>query len=177
MNGADPLAEESGVGTCVAPHIADNGSVGFPNMSGETSDIGLSFHMVPGAPEPVATFSHAVEAGDFIHVTGQMPTYPGEPDRPLAEGVEQQTHQVMRNLESVLRGLGLGWGHVVRAGAYLTHFEEDYALFNRVYASYFAASRLPARTCIGVTALARGARVEVDLVAFRPRRALSMGGT
>jgi reactive intermediate/imine deaminase len=146
-------------------------------MSGKVSDAGLSFHMVPGAPEPVATFSHAVEAGEYVHITGQMPTYPGEPGRALADGVEQQTHQVMRNLHAVLKGLELGWGNVVRAGAYLTHFEEDYALFNRVYSSYFPAGRLPARTCIGVTALARGARVEVDLVAFRPpssRRA--MGG-
>lgn len=145
-------------------------------MSGELGEIGLAFHMVEGAPEPVATFSHAVEAGDFIYVTGQMPTYPGEPGRPLAEGVEQQTHQVMRNLELVLGGLGLGWRNVVRVGAYLTHFDEDYALFNRAYASYFPASRLPARTCIGVTALACGARVEVDLVAYRPRSGASAGG-
>lgn len=145
-------------------------------MSGETSDSGLSFHMVPGAPEPVATFSHAVEAGGFVHVTGQMPTYPGEPDRALADSVEQQTHQVMRNLHAVLKGLGLGWDNVVRAGAYLTHFEEDYALFNRVYASYFPANRLPARTCIGVTALACGARVEIDLVAYRPHPGASPRG-
>jgi reactive intermediate/imine deaminase len=124
--------------------------------------------MVLGAPEPVATFSHAVEAAGFIHVTGQMPTYPGEPLRALADGIEPQTHQVMCNLLAVLNGLGLGWDSVVRAGAYLTHFEEDYASFDRVYASYFPAGRLPARTCIGVTALARGARVEVDLVAIRP---------
>jgi 2-iminobutanoate/2-iminopropanoate deaminase len=148
-------------------------------MSGNVgSSDGLSFNMVPGAPEPVATFSHAVEAGHFIHVTGQMPTYPGDPNRPLAEGVEAQTHQVMRNLAAVLTGLGLSWANVVRAGAYLTHFEEDYALFNRTYSSYFPADRLPARTCIGVTALALGARVEVDLVAYRsgPLRNAGEGG-
>ena len=128
----------------------------------------LIFYMVPGAPEPVATFSHAVEAGSFIHVTGQMPTFPGEPERPIPEGIEQQTQRVMANLRVVLAGLGLDWSNVVRAGAYLTNFESDYARFNEIYSSYFPADRLPARTCIGVTALARGARVEVDLVAFRP---------
>ncbi|HML27880.1 MAG TPA: RidA family protein, partial [Hyphomicrobium sp.] len=72
------------------------------------------------------------------------------------------------NLHIVLRGLGLDWPNVVRAGAYLTNFEEDYSRFNEIYSSYFLADRLPARTCIGVTALAHRARVEVDLVAFRP---------
>lgn len=137
-------------------------------MSANIATSGLSFYMVPNAPEPVATFSHAVEAGSFIHVTGQMPTYPGEPERPIPDDIEEQTHRVMANLHIVLTGLGLDWWSVVRAGAYLTNFEKDYARFNEIYSSYFPANRLPARTCIGVTALARSARVEVDLVAFRP---------
>jgi len=137
-------------------------------MSANIATKALSFYIVPNAPEPVATFSHAAEAGNFVHVTGQMPTYPGEPERDLPEDVKGQTHRVMANLLIVLKGLGLDWSNVVRAGAYLTNFEEDYASFNEIYSSYFPADRLPARTCIGVTALARGARVEVDLVAFRP---------
>ena len=56
---------------------------------------------------------------------------------------------------------------MVRAGAYLTHFREDYDAFNRVYRSYFHPTRMPARTCIGVTALACGARVEIDFIARR----------
>jgi 2-iminobutanoate/2-iminopropanoate deaminase len=125
------------------------------------------FHMVAGAPEPVAPFSHAVEAEGWIFVTGQMPTYPGRPEAPLPPGIEAQSRLVMDNLGRVLSGLGLGFEHVLRAGAYLTHFETDYASFNRVYESYFAQARLPARTCVGVTALARGARVEVDFIARR----------
>jgi 2-iminobutanoate/2-iminopropanoate deaminase len=137
-------------------------------MSANIAATGLHFYMIPNGPEPVATFSHAVEAGSFIHVTGQMPTYPGEPERALPAEITAQTHRVMANLHIVLQGLGLDWSNVVRAGAYLTNFEEDYGPFNEVYSSYFPPDRLPARTCIGVTALARGARVEVDLVAFRP---------
>jgi enamine deaminase RidA (YjgF/YER057c/UK114 family) len=56
---------------------------------------------------------------------------------------------------------------VLRAGAYLTHFDDDYAIFNSVYKGYFEPGRLPARTCIGVTALARAARVEIDFIARR----------
>ena len=72
------------------------------------------------------------------------------------------------NLRIVLNGLALDLEHVVQVRAYLTHFDDHYAAFNRVYASYFPHNRLPARTCIGVTALARGALVEIDMVARRP---------
>ena len=124
--------------------------------------------MISGAPQPVAPFSHATEVDGWIFVTGQMPTFPGEADRPLPDGIEAQTRRVMDNLRIVLHGLGLDLQHTVAARAYLTCFEQDYAPFNAVYASYFAAGHLPARTCIGVTALALGARVEVDLLARRP---------
>jgi 2-iminobutanoate/2-iminopropanoate deaminase len=128
----------------------------------------ILFHMIPGAPEPVAPFSHAAEADGWVFVTGQMPTYPGAPQSALPAGIEAQTRLVIDNLGRVLGGLDLSLCDVTRAGAYLTHFDEDYGLFNSVYRSYFAAEKLPARTCIGVTALARGARVEIDFIARRP---------
>lgn len=124
--------------------------------------------MVSAGPTPVAPFSHATEVDGWVFVTGQMPTAPGTPDAPLPDGIEAQTQRVMDNLRLVLNGVGLGFEHVLSARAYLTHFEDDYAGFNAVYAGHFAAGRLPARTCIGVTALAKGARVEVDLLARRP---------
>jgi 2-iminobutanoate/2-iminopropanoate deaminase len=128
----------------------------------------ILFHMVPGAPEPVAPFSHATEVDGWVFVTGQMPTYSGTPQAPLPEGIEAQTHLVIENLCRVLAGLGLGLRNVTRAGAYLTHFEQDYAAFNSLYRGYFPPDQLPARTCIGVSALARGARVEIDFIARRP---------
>ena len=128
----------------------------------------IQFHMVGGAPPPVAPFSHATEVDGWVFVTGQMPTPPGAREAPMPIGIEAQARHVMDNLVIVLGGIGLGLEHVVSARAYLTHFDEDYARFNAVYASYFAANRLPARTCIGVTALAGGARIEVDLLARRP---------
>jgi len=126
------------------------------------------FFFVHGAPRAVGPFSHATECDGWVFVTGQMPTFPDTPDAPLPEGIEAQTHRVMQNLIIVLEGLGLGLEHVVRTGAYLTNFRSDYAAFNRVYATYFPPDRLPARTCIGVTALAVDASVEVDFVAKRP---------
>ena len=123
--------------------------------------------MVAGAPTPVAPFSHAVACDGWLFVTGQMPTDPDDDSAPLPEGIEAQTRRVMENLERVLAGAGSALDRVVFARVYLTHFERDYAAMNAVYQSYFAAGKLPARTCIGVTGLARGALVEIDLLARR----------
>lgn len=126
------------------------------------------FHMIAGGPRPVAPFSHAVEADGWVMLTGQMPTDPNAPDAPLPEGIVAQTHAVMANLEIVLRGVGLDLSHVMQCRCYLTAFERDYAAFNETYASYFPVDRRPARTTIGVTGLAVGALVEIDMVARRP---------
>ncbi len=127
-----------------------------------------SFHMIEGAPQPVAPFSHAVDVDGWIFVTGQMPTWPDDADRPLPDGIEAQTRRVMDNLIIVLEGVGLGLEHIVQARVYLTEFDRDYAIMNDTYRSYFAEGRLPARTCVGVSGLAVGALVEIDLVARRP---------
>ncbi len=126
------------------------------------------FHMFSSAPEPVAPFSHAVEADGWVQLTGQMPTDPIDDSKPLPDGIEAQTRRVMDNLKLVLKELGLSLEHVTSARAFLTEFERDYEVMNEVYASYFPADRRPARTCIGVTALARGALVEIDMIARRP---------
>ncbi len=127
----------------------------------------IEFLMIPGAPTPVAPTSHAVAAGGWLFVTGQMPTDPADDKAPLPEGIEAQTRRVIENLKLVLAGAGSALDHVVFARVYLTHFERDYGPMNAVYQSYFAADRLPARTCVGVTGLARGALVEIDLLARR----------
>jgi 2-iminobutanoate/2-iminopropanoate deaminase len=126
------------------------------------------FHMIDGAPDPVAPFSHAVEADGWVFVTGQMPFTGTSNDGPYPEGIAAQTHAVMRNLATVLEGCGLGLEHVLQARVFLTHFDVDYVAMNEVYASYFSPGRRPARTCVGVTGLAKGARVEIDFVARRP---------
>ena len=126
------------------------------------------FHMAAGAPGPVAPYSHAVEADGWVLVTGQMPNDPDDEAAPLPPTVEEQTRNVMRNLSIVLDSLGLGLAHAVMARVYLTRFREDYERMNAVYRSYFPEGRLPARTCIGVTALALDARIEIDLLARRP---------
>ncbi len=124
-----------------------------------------TFHMISGAPTPVAPFSHAVETDGWLFVTGQMPTWPEDDARPLPQGIEAQTRRVMDNLILVLEGAGYALSNVVSVRIYLTDFKGHYAEMNAVYRGYFPAGRLPARTCIGVTGLARDALVEIDLVA------------
>lgn len=70
------------------------------------------FHMIAGAPEPVAPFSHAVEQDGWVFVTGQLPFTGLANDSPYPEGIEAQTRQVLANLQRVLAGCGLGFEHV-----------------------------------------------------------------
>ena len=126
------------------------------------------FHMFSEAPRPVAPYSHAVEADGWVFLTGQIPNHPDDDSAPIPPGIEAQTRRTIDNLVVVLGGLGLDLSHVVAARVFLTHFEPDYEAMNAVYEDYFPPERRPARTCIGVTALARGARIEIDFIARRP---------
>ena len=126
------------------------------------------FHLLPDAPKPVAPYSHAVEAGAFVFVTGQLATDPDDDSLPIPAGIEAQTHKVMDNLARVLKGCGLSLADAVMVRIFLTNFERDYATMNEIYATYFPSDKRPSRTTVGVTTLARGGIVEIDMIAVRP---------
>ncbi len=126
------------------------------------------FHVLSDAPAPVAPYSHAVEIDGWLFLAGQIPSDLDFAPESLPDGIEAQTHKVMQNLGRVLGGVGASLADVVSARVFLTHFDEDYRRMDAVYAEYFAADRCPARTCVGVTALAGDARVEIDVIARRP---------
>ena len=115
------------------------------------------------APERVGPFSHAVKAGSFLFVTGQMPTLKNDATTLMSGGIEAQTKQVMDNLSDVLREAKTDFNNVIFARVYLVNFQ-DFDKMNAVYEQYFAKRKLPARTCIGVTGLAVGASVEIDFI-------------
>ena len=129
---------------------------------------GPLFHLFAEAPRPVAPYSHAVEADGWVFLTGQIPNHPDDDSAPIPPGIEAQTRRTMDNLLVVLGALDLDLSHVVAARVFLTRFEQDYEAMNAVYESYFPPDRRPARTCIGVTALAREVRIEIDFIARRP---------
>ena len=115
-------------------------------------------------PKRVGPFSHAVKAGGFLFVTGQMPTLINDPTKLIEGDIISQTHQVMKNLKNVLTAANSSLDEVVFVRIYLLNFQ-DFDKMNNVYKSYFVSDKLPARTCIGVTGLAVGASVEIDLIA------------
>jgi 2-iminobutanoate/2-iminopropanoate deaminase len=121
----------------------------------------LNFTAAP-PPPPTAAYSHAVRAGEYLFVTGQLGVDPAT-NTLVPGGTVAQTHQVMRNLQAVLAGAGTSLARAVMVRIYLTSFA-DYAAMNAAYASYFDPRRLPARTTVGVTALALDAAVEIDLI-------------
>ena len=115
-------------------------------------------------PKRVGPFSHAVKAGGFLFVTGQMPTLINDPTKLIEGDIISQTHQVMKNLKHVLTAANTSLENVVFVRIYLINFQ-DFDKMNAVYESYFTSDKFPARTCIGVTGLAVGASVEIDLIA------------
>jgi 2-iminobutanoate/2-iminopropanoate deaminase len=104
-----------------------------------------------------------VRAGDYLFVTGQLGVDP-RTNALVPGGAAAQAEQVMRNLLIVLRGARTTIDRAVMARLYLVNFAADYPAVNKVYAAYFTAGRYPARTTVGVTALALGAAVEIDLI-------------
>jgi 2-iminobutanoate/2-iminopropanoate deaminase len=113
---------------------------------------------------PPAPYSHAVRAGDFLFVTGQLAEDPvtGEISRgPIVE----QTRQVMENLRLVLNYAGTDFNRVVMARLFLTDFR-DYEAVNAVFSASFEPATRPSRTTVGVIALAGQGNVEIDLIAY-----------
>lgn len=130
--------------------------------------MSLRHHILPGFPPSVSPSSHAVEADGFIFLTGQFPRDLDDPEAALPEGIAAQTTRTMGNLARALAALGLGLEHLVSVRAYLSRFERDYAAMNAAYAAALPEGGRPVRTCVGVTALVRGALIEVEAVAKRP---------
>ena len=106
-------------------------------------------------------YSHAIEAGDLIFLSGKTGTDPA--GKLMPGGISQETLQTFANLKTVLTAAGLSFDHVVKCNVYLTDMTEFQAM-NKVYAEHFAKPE-PARTTVAVAALPGGARVEIEMVA------------
>jgi 2-iminobutanoate/2-iminopropanoate deaminase len=129
-----------------------------------------SFGPESGVPPQVGPFSHAVRWGDTLYVTGQMPTDPAT-GRLVEGGLIEQTRQVFRNLSAVVAQFGATLDDALMVRVYLTDFS-DFDAFNDEYRTWFTGA-LPSRTNVGVTGLAVGAVVEIDLVVGVPESARS----
>lgn len=118
--------------------------------------------MVPGAPKPVGPYSSAMIVGNLVFVSGQSGRDP-QTDR-VADTIEAQTEQVLRNIATILEAAGSSLSRVVRCGVFLTDMAE-FPRMNQVYARMFGDHR-PARTTVAVSELpGAGLKVEIDAVA------------
>lgn len=124
----------------------------------------LEYITLPETLPPVAPYSHAVRAGDFLFVTGQLAEDPatGEVSR---GSIEEQTRRVMENLKLVLTHADTSFERVVMSRIFITDFR-DYQIVNDIYTSYFNKSRLPGRTTVGVMGLAGLGNVEIDFIVY-----------
>lgn len=117
------------------------------------------------APAPVGPYNQAVLAGGWLYCSGQIPLDP-ETGVMVGDGdVASETRQVLKNLNAVLEAAGATAQHVVRTTVFLADLE-DFQTVNGIYAEMFGAGTSPARACVQVAALPKGARVEIDCVAW-----------
>lgn len=114
-----------------------------------------------------APYSLAVWAGDFCYLAGQLGT--NSETEKIPEDFKEETHQLMRNLQAVLKSQGLDFKDVVKTTVYLTDVK-DFVAMNDIYRSYFTEGNFPARETVQVAALVRGARVEISMTAYKKVR-------
>lgn len=113
------------------------------------------------APAAIGPYSQAIAAGDLIYTSGQIPLVPET--GALIEGtITEQTEQVIRNLSAVLEAAGSSLERVIKTTCFLQDMK-DFAVFNTVYEKYFVSK--PARSCVEVSALPKGALVEIEVIA------------
>lgn len=125
--------------------------------------MGIEYINVESAPRAVGPYCHAVRAGDFLHVSGQIALDPDSGDL-VGETSAEQARQVLRNLKAVIEGAGGRLDQVVKTTIYLAEME-TFPQVNEVYDEFFGGNT-PARSTVGVAALPKGALVEMDAVCY-----------
>ena len=139
---------------------------------------GQPLHFIPGkdgssmkeiicaqnAPAAIGPYSHAVQTGNLLFTSGQIPLVP-ETGRLAEGGIEAQANQVLDNLCAVLAAAGMDFSNVVKTTVFLTDLQ-DFAAVNAVYAARFPSAP-PARSCVQVAALPAGAKMEMELIAAK----------
>ncbi len=116
------------------------------------------------APAAIGPYSQALDTGNMLFISGQIPIDPQTGN--MADTVEAQAKQVLTNVQNILAESGLTMANVVKTTVFLSDLG-DFAKVNEVYASFFAEP-YPARSCVQVAAIPKGAKVEIETIAVRP---------
>lgn len=118
------------------------------------------------APAAIGPYSQAIVSGDLIFTSGQIPLNPASGE--LVQGdIQTQTRQVFSNLREVLQEAGASLDDAVKVNVYMTDLK-DFAALNEVYATFFTQP-YPARSCVEVSSLPKGAQVEIEIIARKPQ--------
>ena len=116
----------------------------------------------PKAPAAIGPYSQAIRIGDFLYTSGQISLDP-ETMEMITGDIEVETEKVLKNIEAILKEDGLNLNNIIKTTVYLTDLSE-FARMNQVYENFFTDTK-PARACVQVAALPKGAKVEIDVIA------------
>lgn len=123
----------------------------------------MKYVSTKNAPAAIGPYSQAIEANGFVFCSGQIGIDPKTGN--LAEGLENQTKQIIKNIEAVLKEAGLNLECIVKTTIFLTNIN-DFAKVNEIYGSFFTNHK-PARSTIAVAALPKGALIEIEAIALK----------
>jgi 2-iminobutanoate/2-iminopropanoate deaminase len=116
----------------------------------------------PKAPAAIGPYSQAIRIGDFLYTSGQISLDP-ETMKMITGDIEIETEKVLKNIEAILKADGLDLNNIIKTTVYLTDLSE-FTRMNQVYEKFFSEIK-PARACVQVAALPKGAKVEIDAIA------------
>ena len=115
------------------------------------------------APAPIGPYSQAVRMGNTVYTSGQIAIDPIT-GALVGGSISEETHQVMRNMQAVLKAAGLNFAQVLKSTIFITDMD-DFGAINEVYGSYFDADTAPARETVQVARLPKNVRVEISMIA------------
>ncbi len=123
-----------------------------------------AYRDVENAPDAVGPYSIAVSAGNVLYTSGQLPIDP-DTGNLVADDIATQVKQTLENMKTIVEKLGSDMNSVIKVNIYLTDMDE-FPVFNEIYAKYFIDS-YPARSCVEVSNLPKGAQIEIEAIALK----------
>ena len=120
-------------------------------------------HLTFDAPAPIGPYSQAIQAGNILYISGQIAIDPVSGNL-ITENIEDETHQVLKNIGAILKGAGLDYVHVVSCTVFVKDMDQ-FSRINSVYTQYFSEVQPPARALVQVSALPKYVNIEIAAIA------------
>ena len=121
--------------------------------------------LTPNAPAPIGPYSQAIQAGDTLYISGQIAIDPATGEL-ITTSIEEETHQVLKNLGAILEASGMTYDHVVSCSVFIKDMEL-FGRINAVYTTYFGSGIPPARALVQVSDLPKHVNIEISAIAHQ----------